>query len=165
MMAKSHVVVGLAGWIAAAPVLHLPTLAPTYIGLVVVGALLPDIDHPKSWIGRRARPISTTIAATLGHRGITHSAAAVVVGTALLVWLGHRRGAVSALAVGYLSHLAADMLTPQGLPLTWPFRRNWGFPLCRTGSITEPVIVAALACAIICWAMTHGIVRFPSYLR
>jgi inner membrane protein len=149
------VIVGLAAWTAAAPVLHLSPMDPVYLGLAVAGSLLPDIDHPQSWVGRRARPVSSVIAAVLGHRGITHSAVAVVVLIALLAHAGSRRGAVSALAIGYLSHLAADMLTPRGLRLAWPLRRTWGLPICRTGSPTETVIVILLACGIT-WSWLHA---------
>src|SRR5579859_2434301 len=117
MMARSHVVVGLAAWIAAAPALHISALDPAYLGLAVSGSLLPDIDHPRSWVGRRTRPVSTAIAATLGHRGITHSAIAIVGLAWLLSHAGYRWTGIAALSVGYLSHLAADMLTPQGLRL------------------------------------------------
>jgi inner membrane protein len=150
MMAKSHVVVGLASWVAAAPLLHLPVTNPLYLGLAVAGSLLPDIDHPQSWVGRRSRPISTAIASAFGHRGVTHSAIAVFALVAILLHEGIRQGTVSALTIGYLSHLAADMLTPRGLRLAWPLRTSWGVPLCRTGSPMEPLIVFALA-AIVAW--------------
>jgi inner membrane protein len=157
MMARSHVVVGVASWIAVAPMLHLHPVDPLYLGLVIAGSLLPDIDHPRSWVGRRTRPISTAIAATFSHRGITHSAIAVVGLTMLLLHAGYRRGGVCALAVGYLSHLAADMLTPRGLRLAWPLRKTWGFPLCHTDSRMEPVIVATLAGGIGWWVLRrHG---------
>ena len=155
MMARSHVIVGLATWIAAAPLLHLPSLDPVYLSLVVAGSLLPDIDHPKSWVGRRTRPISTAIASTFSHRGITHSAIAVIGLTTLLLHAGYRRGGVSALVIGYLSHLAADMLTPRGLRLAWPLRRTWGIPLCRTDSAMEPVIVTAIAGCTAWWLLRH----------
>jgi inner membrane protein len=158
MMARSHVVVGLAAWIAAAPLLHLPALDPVYLGLAVAGSLLPDVDHPKSWVGRRTRPVSTALAAALGHRGVTHSAIAVVGLTLLLLHAGYRRGVVSSVAVGYLSHLAADMLTPQGLRLAWPLRGTWGLPLFRTGSRAEPAVVAALLCALGWWLYRYGTV-------
>lgn len=154
-MARSHVIVGLAAWVAAAPVLHLSPVDPVYLGLAVAGSLLPDIDHPQSWVGRRAQPLSTVFAALLGHRGITHSAVAVVVLVALLVHAGSRRGAASALAVGYLSHLAADMLTPRGLRLAWPLRRTWGLPVCRTGSPAETIIVILLVCGL-AWSLLHA---------
>jgi inner membrane protein len=153
MMARSHVVVGIAAWIAAAPLLHLSAADPAYVGLAVAGALLPDVDHPKSWVGRRSRPISTAIAATLGHRGVTHSALAVVGLIALLMHVGYRRGGISALAVGYLSHLAADLLTPRGLRLAWPLRGNFRLPLCRTGSPMETLIVLILVGGIAWWLL------------
>jgi inner membrane protein len=153
MMARSHVVVGLAAWIAAAPLLRVPAFDPVYLGLALAGALLPDIDHPRSWVGRRTRPVSTTIAAVLGHRGITHSAVAVAALVLLLSHAGYRRAGIAALSVGYLSHLAADMLTPQGLRLMWPLRGTWGFPVCRTGSPAEPVIVLAVACGLVLWVL------------
>jgi inner membrane protein len=159
MMAKSHVVVGIAAWFVAAPMLHFSPVDPTYLGLAVAGSLLPDVDHPKSWIGRRSRPLSTTIAAALGHRGLTHSAIAVLGLVIVLLHAGYRRGPVSALAVGYLSHLAADMLTPQGLRLTWPLRKTWGLPVCRTGSPAEPIIVLTLVVGMLWWTFEHGIGR------
>ena len=155
MMARSHVVVGLTAWVAAAPLLHIPTLNPIYLTLVVAGSLLPDIDHPKSWVGRRTRPISTAIAATFSHRGITHSAIAVIGLAALLLHAGYRRAGISALVIGYLSHLAADMLTPQGLRLAWPLPRTWGFPLCRTDSPMEPIIVTVIAGGTAWWLLRH----------
>ncbi len=157
MMAKSHVVIGLAAWIAAAPLLRLAPLDPAYLGLVVAGSLLPDVDHPKSWVGRRSRPISTVIASVFGHRGVTHSAVAVLALVSLLLHAGYKRGDVSALAIGYLSHLGADMLTPRGLRLAWPLRCTWALPVCRTGSVMEPVIVGVLVCGIGWWLVMHGI--------
>jgi inner membrane protein len=165
MMARSHVIVGLATWIAAAPMLHLSSLDPICLGLVVAGSLLPDIDHPKSWVGRRTRPISTVIASALGHRGITHSAIAVIGLTMLLIHAGYWRGGVLALAVGYLSHLAADMLTPQGLRLAWPLPGTWGVPLCRTGSGMESVIVLVLVVGISWWLLPRHLAGMAAWPR
>ena len=156
MMARSHVVVGVAAWIGVGPLLGHSAVDVFYLGLAVVGSLLPDVDHPASWVGRRSRPFSTVVAALLGHRGFTHSAIAVLGLVALLSQAGYRHGAVSALAVGYLSHLAADMLTPRGLRLAWPLRRVWSLPICRTGSPMEAVIVLALVCGIGWWLARHA---------
>lgn len=153
-MARSHVVVGLAAWMAVAPSLHASRTDAINLGLAVLGALAPDIDHPQSWVGRRTRPVSTALAGVLGHRGVTHSAVAIVGLTWLLLHLGYRQAIVTPLAVGYLSHLAADMLTPRGLRLLWPSSRTWGLPLCRTGSPTETLIVLALA-GLTVWQWPH----------
>lgn len=155
MMAKSHVAIGLASWVVAAPLLHLSLFDPGSLALAVGGSLLPDIDHPQSWVGRRSRPLSTAVSSMLGHRGITHSAIAVIALVFLLLYGGYSRATSSALAVG-LSHLATDMLTPRGLRLAWPFRKTWSLPLCRTGSPAEPTIVVGL-CALALWTSLHSV--------
>jgi len=144
MMAGSHVVVGVAAWALAAPHLGLPALDPISLVLAIGGALLPDIDHPHSWVGRRVRLISYPLAALIGHRGFTHSILAVVACSALLRWRGSGRAVVDPVVVGYLSHLAADLLTPSGLRLAWPLRRRFAIPLCKTGSPGELVLVMSL---------------------
>jgi inner membrane protein len=148
MMAGSHVTLGAAAWIVAAPHLGLPAFEPIPLGLSVIGSLLPDIDHPKSWVGRRARPISTIISALFGHRGLTHSLLAVIGCALLLRRDGLPLSIVAPLAVGYLSHLGGDLLTPRGLRLAWPLKGTWALPLCRAGSPLEPIVVAAM----LCWA-------------
>jgi len=160
MMAPSHVAVGLATWVVAAPVLSLPMLQPLSLGLVVAGSLLPDIDHPASWVGRRTRPLSSCIAAILGHRGITHSLVAVAVLVVSLLESDYHQAQIWPLAIGYASHLMADMLTPRGLRLAWPMRRNWSIPLCRTGSPTEGIVVA-LILGLAWWSVSHGPPRRP----
>jgi inner membrane protein len=145
MMAGSHVVVGLAAWTWAAPHLGLPSLDPLAFGMATVGALLPDIDHPSSWIGRRLWVISRPLSAMIGHRGVTHSAVAVLVCLMFLRWRGFHRATIDPLVVGYLSHLAADLLTARGLRLAWPSPRRQAIPLCRTGSLGELIIVTSVA--------------------
>ena len=73
----------------------------------------------------------------------------------LLLHAGYRHGAVAALAVGYLSHLAADMLTPRGLRLAWPLRRTWGLPVCRTNSGMEPLVVMMMVVGVGWWFVRH----------
>jgi inner membrane protein len=147
-MAGSHVVVGVAAWTWAAPHLGLPALDPLTLGLVALGALLPDIDHPASWVGRRAWIISRPLAAAVGHRGVTHSFIAVLACVLILRWEGLNRRVIDPLVVGYLSHLAADLLTTSGLRLAWPLPKRQAIGLCRTGSFAETVIVAGVAIGV-----------------
>ncbi len=44
----------------------------------VLTCLLPDIDHPKSFLGQRLSWISKPVARAFGHRGFTHSLLAVL---------------------------------------------------------------------------------------
>ncbi|ATR20094.1 putative membrane-bound metal-dependent hydrolase [Roseomonas mucosa] len=148
MMAGSHIALGAAAWLVAAPKFGLPAVDAASLGLAVLGALLPDIDHPKSWVGKRTRPVSNVIGWIFGHRGITHSALAVAACFVLLLQTDLPRWVMAPLLVGYLSHLVADLLTPGGLRLAWPMKGTWSLPLCRTGSAFEPLVVALiLSCA------------------
>ena len=61
---------------------------------------------------------------------------AVVLCAVALRHHGPARVLLCPLAVGYLSHLAADLLTPRGLRLAWPLPQGFAVPLCRTGSPT-----------------------------
>ncbi len=154
MMAGSHVALGAAAWLIAAPRLGLPALEPIQLAWAVAGSLLPDIDHPQSWVGRRVRPLSTFIAAILGHRGATHSLLAVGGCAWLLLHDGYSRAIVAPLMVGYLSHLAGDLVTPRGLRLAWPLKGTWALPLCRSGSPFEPLVVVAVLLWAWCSAAT-----------
>jgi inner membrane protein len=151
MMARSHIVVALASWFVGAPLLHLSPFNPVSIACAVVGSLLPDVDHPKSWVGRRTRPISTFLAAIFGHRGITHSALAIATLAVGVLYAGYRHVWVCALVTGYLSHLFADMLTPRGLRLAWPLRGTWSLPVYRTGSPGENIVVALILVGMLTW--------------
>ncbi|HSV28266.1 MAG TPA: metal-dependent hydrolase [Candidatus Omnitrophota bacterium] len=146
MMAGSHVVMGAALWAVSAKLAGAPPAEPQALAAAAFGALLPDIDHPQSWAGRKMRVVSVPLALVVGHRGITHSALAVAGCLAVLVVMG--MGWVAApVVLGYLSHLLADGLTPSGVPLLWPSRRRFTLNLCRTGGVAEIAIVAAVAAA------------------
>lgn len=106
------------------------------LGMTLLGALLPDLDHPDSRLGRAFRVLSVPLSRLFGHRGFTHSLLA-----AGLLEFGLRQGVPQlpgalreALLIGYLSHIAADMLTPAGVPLLWPLRPRFRLPLLPSGS-------------------------------
>lgn len=100
-----------------------------------VGALLPDIDHPnatasqKLGVARGSGPLGVfgwlggIFRAMLGgHRGFTHTlVCALLIGAALWQWTPlHLFPYAMAFFIGWCSHLIADMLTEQGVPLFWP---------------------------------------------
>lgn len=100
----------------------------------ILTCLLPDIDHPKSFLGQRLKWISKPIARAFGHRGFTHSLLAVF---ALLATFYLKvpeswfipADALQGMVLGYLSHILADMLTPAGVPLLWPCRWRFRLPI------------------------------------
>jgi len=167
MMARSHLILGGVSWSGWCLMTGLE-LDPAGLGVAAASALLPDIDHPSSALGRRVPWLSRPISALFGHRGITHSALALIGVVVALAWLWRQDPAagaidltalglptapdpavawvlVQAVAVGYLSHLAGDWLTPSGIPLLWPWSRTFSLNLFRTGGLAETAAVILLA--------------------
>lgn len=145
MKAATHVLAGTAAWTGVAW-LDGGLARPEALAAAALGSLLPDIDHPGSWFGRRVRSVSIPLSMVFGHRGITHSLLAVLGCLFGLLILG--KGAIApAVLVGYLSHLACDSLTKSGVPLLWPWRRPFGPRLLRTGGLAEFGLAVLLTAA------------------
>lgn len=151
----------LGGLLAAEGLIYLKHFplneAPLVLGASVFGALLPDIDHPGSVLGRRAPVVSDAVGLVFGHRGFTHSLVFAALVVSLLAFL---RGpyvpwlppsAVYALAAGILSHLIFDMLNPSPVPLLWPLPKEFRLPLpgIPTGSFFETVFRLAVSAAAV----------------
>jgi inner membrane protein len=180
MLGHSHVAIAGALWAAlwwrplalggltlAAPEVALGHEVPPALSslvVVAIGALLPDLDHPRAVLAqwrpagegwfRFFQPLllpAVALRETFGHRGGLHSLPALAA-----VWLGGEYlaqragipGLVAALGWGYAAHLLADMATRRGVPLLWPLtRRRLGLPrplAVRTGSLGEALYLAAI---------------------
>lgn len=156
MMAKSHVPFALSCWWIYALALGYPITAENSLA-AAMGGLLPDLDHPKSALGRRLPFLSIPLAALFGHRGFTHSLLAVGVVLALLVKLSlaspHLNSDLSWLivpvSIGYLSHLLGDSFTPSGVPLLYPKKTPYSFNLFKTNDIREFVLVGLLTLSLL----------------
>ena len=128
---------------AVATSLMLGATSPMTITLVAVGSLLPDLDHPKSTVGRLLLPISTYLNRTIGHRTLTHS---------MLLWfplnmLGlYFFKPLFYLTLGGISHLVLDCWNVSGVMLFNPFSEKL-FVLAgrkyriRSGSRPELVLI------------------------
>ena len=99
-----------------------------YLIVILLGTLLPDVDHTRSIIGRLMKPISIPISRHYGHRTITHSilflisSSLVVKGIQVLFFPSVPLFALFFLSMS--SHLIFDMMTIQGVPLFYPFKKN-----------------------------------------
>ncbi|VAY02299.1 Inner membrane protein YdjM [Arsenophonus endosymbiont of Aleurodicus dispersus] len=122
----------------------------------LLGALLPDIDHPLSYLGRLFRFISVPIWRLCGHRGFTHSLLAwvliLLLSTKLTTsyWVSYTL--VQAFLLGYFSHLVGDMLTAKGIPFLWPTRINFCFPILGNNSnqkLEHSIAILLAICAIL----------------
>lgn len=139
MRGITHAAAGYCVGATLLPVGHLLgiDLSITPCLLSAFGALLPDIDTPSSVLGRRVWPISLF----LTHRGFLHS---YTVGVLILVggilasfFWGVINGIfIISIALGYLSHIFLDSLTPMGIG-------GRSGPI-RTGSLLEFLILIGL---------------------
>lgn len=102
--------------------------APSLIITTLVGATLADVDLPHSLWGRVFGPLSKLINRHFGHRTITHS----LLFTGFL-WLivkitcritGTEAPYPAIFLLAYLSHLIYDMMTLEGCPIFYPYRKN-----------------------------------------
>ena len=164
MTAEGHVIFAIASAIFAKRAELTPELANGdwwhIVPAVLLTCLLPDIDHPRSTLGQRFRWISQPVARAFGHRGFTHSLLAVLGGVTLLQFnLPHGSplpsDAMHGMVLGYLSHIAADMLTPAGVPLLWPCRWRFRLPILNTKSGNQLE-------RLFCLALVAGALWFPS---
>jgi inner membrane protein len=87
------------------------------VGLMVVGSLLPDLDHPQSTVGRILFFISIPLNKKLGHRRAFHGYSlwglVALVGLVWnpLLWIG----------LGALSHVYLDSYNVMGVQSLMPF--------------------------------------------
>ena len=116
--------------------------------ILLLGAILPDIDEIHSKINRWSGIIGSIIAFFSKHRGMFHSLLFALLFSALLGWLWQFQFGL-ALFLGYLSHLFGDALTPMGLAIFYPFSQFRIKGPIRTGSIWEFLIMIGLAVLIV----------------
>jgi inner membrane protein len=116
MMWYTHVVFGVLFYLMA--VLFGAPMSVINIGMAALGALMPDIDHPKSYISTKL-PGGTVMPRFVEHRGATHTIEAAFLITALVgglaYWITDSYWPGIAFFIGYISHLFADTLTVSGI--------------------------------------------------
>lgn len=114
-----------------------------YIGFVLFGAGLPDIDSSNSKFGRKLGIFSFGINSIFGHRGIFHSVWMALFFSGLLyVFVGKLVGV--ALFVGYFSHILIDGFTLQGVNLLHPFGSLNLRGFIETGGFLESILFFGL---------------------
>jgi endonuclease YncB( thermonuclease family) len=141
---------------ATSAVFDVPYGAPEAFA-TAAASLLPDADHPRSWLGRRLGGLSKYLNRRFGHRRFLHSLLALILVTAVVgapSWpIAGGPATAVAVCVGFGSHLFADTMTLRGVRLFWPYRGIAVFPgrdeyRVVTGSASEIVffvVVSVLA--------------------
>lgn len=116
MMGRTHMAIGLLAGLALFPFFSQHWYI--FIPLVVLGSLLPDVDHQNSKINRMF-PLTNWIPTFFAHRGFFHS-----IFPAIIIYAGFHFAKLDIigipLAIGYTSHLASDCFTRLGCNLLHP---------------------------------------------
>lgn len=164
MRYQTHIVTSVAAGVAMVHLTPLESSIGLFVG-IVAGSLLPDIDEPGSYVGRRTSVgvlnarigLSSVIKSIFGHRGFTHSLLAALIvfmPYLLLAWnpslIGNEMIATNivsplllGLGLGYLFHILGDMFSKSGVPLFMPFTDNKiKIPLYVTGKMSEKIILS-----------------------
>lgn len=140
MLAKTHIAVGLLFGLIFIQFVQVDSLLKffLYFGLVIFGALLPDIDHPSSTINKKIK-ISKILTFILKHRGITHS---IFMPLILLGLLWHFLGIFYGISlfIGYIAHLFADAVTLEGICFLHPLSNFKIRGILRTGRFIEKIV-------------------------
>jgi len=119
LTAKSHVLTSLA--IAISPMIvdgyyivnnDMGTIA-TYLASVVFGALFPDIDEERSYIGSRFKFLSKSLNRSIGHRTYTHN---ILVYLPLLFYGFYVESYILfGFSLGAILHVLEDSITNNGV--------------------------------------------------
>jgi inner membrane protein len=155
MTAPTHIVAGISTMSFVALLIPVYKLSLTHIIVGAIAAMLPDVDNPRSFIGRLLFFASGPIDRKFGHRTITHSLLAtfIVGGTSYLSLyivsrsLTQYAALTATIVIAYFSHIFFDATTKQGVQIYYP-ARVWGvFPTraswrIRTGSKPEIIFFA-----------------------
>ncbi|MCD8510038.1 MAG: metal-dependent hydrolase [Bacillus sp. (in: Bacteria)] len=140
MRYKTHVATSMAGGAIFAKILSIPFTVFLAVG-IALGSLLPDIDEPKSFIGRKLFFIAYPLKKIMGHRGLTHSLLACA-GLYFLYSLYPSSFSLG-LFIGYACHIVGDFFSVRGVPLLLPFtKQRVKAPITyRTGGKGEIIIL------------------------
>lgn len=130
------------------------------IGMLSLGSLLPDIDHPRSFLGKRNKIASGLTNKAFGHRKATHSLVALVIVYWLMsIFAAHyltTSGSFTPfwLTFGYLCHLIEDSFSKDGVNWLWPKQRkvkhgNQQLLFYKTGSLGEYLVLGLVICLLL----------------
>jgi inner membrane protein len=147
MTVKSHVLLSFMPLVVAVKK-HILLLDDTEIAIsafigTFIGAILPDIDEPNSYIGKRLKFVSKILKFfKLKHRTYTHS----LFFPLLIFLLGKIHPVFYFISFGVFMHIIGDFLTNGGVPLFYPlYKKKLFLKLFKTGSILEFIIVCLIS--------------------
>lgn len=149
MTYKTHIAGGVLLTLSLSSFLQPSSLSEVSLlyGCTVIGSLLPDIDHPNSKINKY-NPLSSLISKFIRHRTLTHSLLWMVIVSLAGVILKFNTQAILGLNIGMLSHLILDMMAVSGVPLFYPYKKNFRIMRLKTNTEHEIAVMSLLIIGI-----------------
>ncbi len=142
MMGRTHLAFGLLASLIA--LMLWPSLPLWLVLLVLLGAVLPDVDHEGSFVNNRF-PLTRWIPWLFKHRGFFHSVFPIAAIALLGIWFPSFMMVALALCFGYATHLATDSMTVYGIKPFYPIPIELrGF--LRTNGLPEFLLFLAVSC-------------------
>ncbi|MFC1800682.1 metal-dependent hydrolase [Nanoarchaeota archaeon] len=146
MLWKTHLAFGLLAALITRSFVNTGNIF-IFFALVLIGALLPDIDHPNSKINQKLK-ITKIFGYIFKHRGIFHTLFFALLLPGLIYFsVGKPYG--TALFIGYLSHLLIDGLTVSGINFLHPIANLRISGFVETGTMAETMTFIVIIFAII----------------
>jgi len=105
--------------------------------LYFLGVLLPDIDHPKSFISRET---TSFIGKHVKHRGFTHSIEFALICMFVVYFVSGSIIYGLGLGLGVLAHILGDALTVTGVKMSYILGKPHIRGFVRTGHLSEYVM-------------------------
>lgn len=112
-----------------------------------IGSLFPDIDQRKSSISQMYPFLSKHFGSKCRHRGFTHSFLFLALVYAIfytILYISNFNIILLSIffgfLCGYLSHLALDIITSEGIELLFPWKANIKIAKIKTGSKLEKLV-------------------------
>lgn len=152
---------------------------------VFLGGLAPDLDEPSSALWQRLPAGAGTILGRIvapvfgSHRFISHSLVGLwlygMLAKIMLAWMAtfvlvDMTIVWWAFMLGLGSHLVADALTKEGIPLLWPIPIKFGFPpltmiRVKTGEWMEKLVVFPGLIVLNGWIIYHQYQVFLGFVK
>lgn len=139
MLFRTHLAFGFLAALLALKIFSPDNLILFFI-LVLIGSILPDVDNPKSKIGKKIKVIGFLFE----HRGFFHSLLFLAVIYIISILFFRNNYFILPLVIGYSSHLFIDCFNHIGIMPLHPLSRFRIRGFIKTGALLETILFFSL---------------------